>query len=195
MRWLLLLALLLALWPLPVHADACADALATVQQGERWQVLQPCATVEATVEGTVWASSNGAYWYLLRDQEGQVWGKFYPGLSPAADLRDGDSVRLTGPLVSDRAYDNWREIVPVVAMEIVSRAEQPALSLSLGHIAIGEQWLHVVTAYCQAEQGCGLAVRQGDGWQLGRLGYRHGDAWTWLLPERVENVGEFVRAG
>ena len=183
-----MLSLLLALW-LQLTPAICGDALAQVQQGERWQVLDSCVTVEATVEGSRWPSSNGAYWYLLRDGEGQVWGKFYPGISPMADLRDGDRVRLTGPLVADGAWYGWREVVPVVGLEIVERAEQQRGLLSLGHIEMPDGWLHVVTAYCQAPEGCAFTLRDGrQGW----LGYHHGDVWNWLLDINIDSVNYFV---
>ena len=181
-RLLIALTLVALLLPCTVHAD------------DRWQELEPEYVAEGVVTGINIPSSNGCYWITLREDSGRsLWAKFCPDSPDGRQLEKYSRVRVAGPLVLDLAWlntyggeaEDWLEIVPVKGLEVIGPPELPtALDVTLGHIAIGDKWLHVVTAYnqtgkvqelCRAEYCVDIAP--GDG-----------VVWTWLLPERQDDL-------
>lgn len=185
-RLLIALTLLALVLPCAAHAD------------DRWQLLEAEYVAEGVVTGVHIPSSNGCYWITLREDGGRsLWAKFYPGGPDGSQLEKYSRVRVTGPLVLDLAWlngyggepEDWMEIVPVQGLEVLGPPELPvALDVTLGHISIGDKWLHVVTAYnqtgkvqtlCRAE-GC-KEIAPGDG-----------VVWTWMLGECQEDLRGFA---
>lgn len=158
LRWVMLIAplVLFVLGTGSVSAvSGCLDTPLAGLAQSRWQVIQPCVTVNGVVE-IEYADPNeqdGNYWMVLRldpayrdllpdnaRSAGLVWVKYYKRVLEAYP-KEGAHVAVTGALVDDLVW-GWREIVPAWGVLLLDRqqvTQRPPIVLTMSQVPLAGQ--------------------------------------------------------